>query len=89
LPPGVDNVPETSLDVSNLPPSYAIQQTITIQITRTGQLATGATFGGSGGVSIDPMTNAVPAPGGLVLAVIALPLIGLRRALRKRGEAAA
>lgn len=87
LPPNLGNNPETSVAVSSLPASYAIQQTITVEITRTGTFSPGATFGGSGGASIDPQM--VPAPGGLVLAMIALPLLGLRRTLRKRTEAAA
>ncbi len=80
--PTLDN--QTELAIGSLPSPFAIQQVliVTFNDAPTGQQAT---FGGSGGASVLPLTTAVvPAPGGLVLALIALPLIGLRRTLRKR-----
>jgi len=59
---------------------YAIQQTLTISFS--GSIPANATFGSTGGASL--ASSPVPAPGGLALALIGLPLIGLRRALRKR-----
>jgi hypothetical protein len=76
---------ETQSDLTGLPSSYAIQQTIDISFTPTGTIDTESTFGGSAGARIIPSTaSVVPAPGGLALALIGLPLIGLRRSLRKR-----
>jgi hypothetical protein len=57
-----------------------VQQVLTVTVDPT----SASTFGGSGGANVSP----VPAPGGLALALIGLPLIGLRRALRKRPEVA-
>lgn len=76
------------LAVSGLPNPYGIQQTITVSYT--GPVTANATFGATGGASMTsdapppPPPSAVPAPGGLVLALVALPLVGLRRTLRKR-----
>lgn len=66
-------------------PTYAIQQTLTISFS--GTIPANATFGASGGASVTS-NSAVPAPGGLALALIGLPLIGLRRVFRKRTEVA-
>lgn len=71
-------------NVSGLPSPYAIQQTLTLSYS--GDIPANATFGATGGASIT--TNAVPAPSGLLLGLIALPLVGLRRALRNRVPAA-
>jgi hypothetical protein len=68
------------VSVSSLPDTYAVQQVLTVTVDPT----SASTFGGSGGANVSP----VPAPGGLALALIGLPLIGLRRALRKRPEVA-
>lgn len=66
--------------VTGLVSPFAIQQTILVSFS--GEIPANATFGATGGASVT--SNAVPAPGGLVLALTALPLIGLRRTLRKR-----
>lgn len=62
---------------------YAIEQTLTISFS--GAIPANATFGSTGGASL--ASSAVPAPGGLALALVGLPLIGLRRALRQRAAA--
>lgn len=69
------------LPVSGLPSPYGIQQTILVSYS--GPVTPNATFGATGGASVTS-TAAVPAPAGLVLALAALPVIGLRRTLRKR-----
>jgi hypothetical protein len=72
-------------DISGLTnPTYAIQQTLTISFS--GTIPANATFGATGGASVTS-NSAVPAPGGLALALVGLPLIGLRRAIRKRAAA--
>ncbi|MBN9117891.1 MAG: hypothetical protein J0I06_01775 [Planctomycetes bacterium] len=73
-----------TVPVSGLTMPYAIQQTLTISFN--GEIPANATFGSTGGASLT--SNAVPAPGGLVLALIGLPLLGARRALRRWGAAA-
>ncbi|MCI0700832.1 MAG: hypothetical protein L0241_07100 [Planctomycetia bacterium] len=78
LPAGDPNLRITSSNVSGLPSSYAIQQVISISVTQTGTIDPNSTFTGSAGARV----NSVPAPSALALALIGLPLIGLRRALR-------
>lgn len=75
---------DPGLAVSTLSSPYAIQQTIIVSFS--GSIPANATFGATGGASVtsDTPTAAVPAPGGLLLGLIALPLFGLRRALRNR-----
>jgi len=68
----------TFANVSSLPSPYAIQQEIIISFT--GTPTPNGTFGATGGASIVP----VPAPGGLALALVGVPLLGLRRVFRKR-----
>ncbi|AWM40199.1 hypothetical protein GobsT_13570 [Gemmata obscuriglobus] len=70
-------------EVNGLVSPFAIQQTLTVSFS--GDIPAGATFGATGGASVTAAA-AVPAPGGLVLACFALPLIGLRRAFRKPAE---
>ncbi|HEY1188802.1 MAG TPA: hypothetical protein VGE74_14200, partial [Gemmata sp.] len=67
-------------DVMGLVSPFAIQQTILVSFS--GNIPANATFGATGGASVT--SAAVPAPGGLALGLIALPLLGLRRTLRKR-----
>lgn len=89
LPTNPMNARITSADVAGLPSPYAIQQEILISVTETGAIDRSSTFTGSAGARVDPTAriDAVPAPGGLSLALIALPLLGLRRTLRKRAAA--
>jgi hypothetical protein len=79
---------QTLSNVSALPSTYGIQQTISISfVPNPGQnIDTASTFAGSAGARIEP-NAAVPAPGGLALALIGLPLVGGRRLLRKRAAA--
>jgi hypothetical protein len=76
----------TTSNVSNLPSPFTITQTLLINVTPP---STGAgSF--TSGISTVVNTNSVPvpAPGGLVLALAGLPLIGLRRVLRRTSEKA-
>jgi hypothetical protein len=81
--------PTTGSTVLGLPGQFAIQQQIDVQAINVGSggISSGSTLGGSAS-SLVVTTAAVPAPGGLALALIGLPLIGLRRALRKKPVAA-
>jgi hypothetical protein len=76
--------PLTSENVSGLPSNFAIQQTLVVSFNQNAGSSLSGTFGGSGGAFITVNPAAVPAPGGLALALVGLPLLGLRRALRKR-----
>jgi hypothetical protein len=71
----------TSVPVAGLPSPYAIQQEIVVTVTGPQSLV-GKTF--TVNASAQTVSNPVPAPGGLVLALAALPVLGLRRTLRKR-----
>lgn len=71
--------PITSSPIDLLPTKYALQQVIIISIPEDVSTPANTSFNGTAGVTATP----APAPGGLVLALAALPLIGLRRALRK------
>ncbi|AMV23477.1 hypothetical protein VT84_03645 [Gemmata sp. SH-PL17] len=86
LPSDPTNARITSANVSGLNTPYAIQQVILISVSQNqnGSIDPNSTFTGSAGARVDPTTRAVPAPGGLVLGLVALPLFGLRRTLRKR-----
>lgn len=86
LPVGDPNLRITQSNISGLPTTYAIQQVINISFIQSGTIDTNSTWAGSAGARIDP-TLAVPAPGGLALALVGLPLIGLRRVIRKRAAA--
>jgi hypothetical protein len=79
--PALDDT--TTANVSGLPNPFAIQQVINVSITATGTIDPSSTFGGTAGARVEP-NQPVPAPAGLALALIGLPLIGLRRALRAR-----
>jgi hypothetical protein len=70
---------EQEIAVSGLTTPFTIQQTI--EVSFRGNIPANATFGATGGASVT--SQPIPAPGGLALALIALPLLGLRRALRK------
>ena len=66
--------------------AFAIEQTTTIRATPTGPngIDPQSTLGGSAStVVISSAPDIVPAPGGLVLALIGLPILGARR-LRKK-----
>jgi hypothetical protein len=72
---------EDTIDVSNLSNKYGIQQVLTLSFSGAQLDGSEVTFGATGGAFL--RSSPVPAPGGLALALIGLPLIGLRRALRK------
>jgi hypothetical protein len=83
--PGGGISPTTHSSVLNFPPDFAIQQQIDVQAINVGGdgIASGSTLGGSASSLV--VTAPIPAPGGLVLVLVAAPLFGLRRALRNRG----
>lgn len=78
--------PQTTSAIAALPGSFAMQQTITIRATPTTGIDPQSTLGGSASsvVISNPRPPEVPAPAGIVLALIGLPLIGARRLLRKK-----
>jgi len=69
-----------------LPDAYAVQQTIIVRATPDvgGEIRTGSTVGGTVGSTIVTNAAPVPAPAGLVLALTAIPALGLRRFLRRK-----
>jgi hypothetical protein len=69
-------------NISGLPDQFSIQQVLTLQ---AGSVGTNATFtaGISTQVDASPVA-AVPAPPALVLALAAVPALGLRRLMRKK-----
>ncbi|MFM8271251.1 MAG: hypothetical protein ACKODX_02855 [Gemmata sp.] len=71
----------TSTLVAGLPSPYAVQQEIVVTVSGPQSLI-GKTF--TVNASAETVSNPVPAPGGLMLALAALPVLGLRRTLRKR-----
>jgi len=79
------------LNVSALPQDYQIQQTITVRLTANGtDVPANQAFSGSVASGTAPPVGpptSVPAPGGLLLALAAIPALSLRRVLRKRATA--
>jgi len=73
----------TTSNFANLTNPYSLTQTITAYLTPTSGSVTGVVTGGVDTL-ITPNGSVVPAPGGLALALIALPVIGLRRSLRRK-----
>ena len=71
-------------NVSNVPNSYQFQQTINAYIAGNGSPVAGTM---TGTLNSDITLTAVPAPGGLALALIGLPLIGLRRIVGRKAAA--
>lgn len=70
---------------SDIPANYSIVETITVSVSPSGSINTASTIGGT----ISTTVSVVPAPGGLALALAALPLFGLRRLVnRKKAEVA-
>jgi hypothetical protein len=74
----------TNGNVSNLPSPFTITQTLLINVTPPASGAGSFTSGISTVVNTNSIPSAVPAPGGLALALVGLPLIGLRRVLRRK-----
>jgi hypothetical protein len=77
----------TTTTVPNVPSEYAIQQTIYVRAVRN-PLGEGidpnSTLGGSASSTVITSPVVIPAPGGLALLLAGLPLVGLRRWLRKQ-----
>lgn len=75
---------KSSSPVGAVPGQYAIQQTLTIRLTPNG--STNGTFTDTLSSSLDasPPIATVPAPAGFILALTALPLVALRRSLRRK-----
>lgn len=84
--PGGGSSNETTTTSSSLPANYAIQQTIVVRATpnQGGSIASGSTVGGTAGSTVLTSAAPVPAPAGLVLALAAIPALGLRRILRRK-----
>jgi len=78
--------PTTTSSVSSFPNYFAIQQEVDVRAVNVGSsgVASGSTLGGSASSLVTTTAAPVPAPGGLLLALAAVPAFGLRRVLRKR-----
>lgn len=78
--------PNSHANISNLPGQFAITQTMTLRaIPNAGQsIDLNSTFGGTLSSTILTSPAPVPAPAGLLLALAAVPMFGLRRALRRK-----
>ncbi|MDB5308756.1 MAG: hypothetical protein JWO38_2958 [Gemmataceae bacterium] len=87
--PGGGASQTTMSNISNLPSAFAIQQTIFVRANPTDPagISTGSTLGGSASSIVITSPAPVPAPAGLALALAAVPVLGLRRALRRKTEA--
>jgi hypothetical protein len=81
--PSSGSANDTTANSANLPANFAIQQTIVVRATDSTGILSGSTVGGTVGSTV--LTNAapVPAPAGLILALAAVPALGLRRILRR------
>lgn len=82
--------PTTARDIDSLPGQYAMQQTILVRAlnVQAGGVAAGSTLGGTASsVILAFQPAAVPAPSGLLLALVALPVFGLRRLFGKKPTA--
>jgi len=80
--PGGPSDPNSTATITSLPSTFALTQTMTIRAIPTSGIDPNSTFGGT--LSSTVVTQPVPAPAGLLLALTALPVIGLRRALRRK-----
>jgi hypothetical protein len=83
--PGGSSSDQTTGSIASIPAQFAIDQTIFVAAVPNslGSIDSNSTLGGSASSTVVTSAAAVPGPGGLALALIGLPLIGLRRALRK------
>jgi hypothetical protein len=73
----------TSANIASMPGAFAIEQTLALRVSAV--TSANASFGStiSTFLSTSPQ-SVVPAPAGLILALTAVPVIGLRRVLRKK-----
>jgi hypothetical protein len=77
----------TNGNVANLPNPYSITQTITVlasPVNPGAVITKGTTFGGGASSAVTANAATVPAPGGLALALVALPILGFRRMRGKK-----
>lgn len=84
--PGSSSTNSTSANSASLPTNYAIQQTITVRATPTTGILSGSSVGGTVGSTVFTNAAPVPAPAGVLLALSAIPALGLRRILRRKAE---
>jgi hypothetical protein len=87
--PGSSSTNDSTTSIVNLPGQYAITQTITVRAVENspGSISANSTFGGTLSTTMTTAPAAVPAPAGLVLALAAVPVLGLRRLLRRKATA--
>jgi hypothetical protein len=84
-PDTIGSSPITTANVSNIPTQFALQQVILVSIPDGFDTPANTSFNGTAGVTALPVSAVpVPAPPALALALLALPLVGARRALRKK-----
>lgn len=79
--------PTTTSNIMGMPSAFAIQQTITVRAEvdpNGGGIATGSTLGGSASSLVSTSPAPVPAPPAILLALAAVPALGLRRMLAKK-----
>jgi len=82
--PGGPSDPNSTTSIPFLPSTFAMSQEITIRAIATTGIDPNSTFGGTLSSTVVTSPPPVPAPAGLILALTALPVIGLRRALRRK-----
>jgi len=85
-PNGASSGPQ-QVGIPALDQTFQLQQVITIRVTAGSSgkdVPEGQSFAVSVGSSTTPLAAPVPAPAGLALALVGLPLLGLRRVLRKK-----
>jgi len=84
--PGGGASPTTTANIMGMPDAFAIQQTITVRadVTSSNGIDTGSTLGGSASSLVRTSPAPVPAPPALLLALAAVPALGLRRMLAKK-----
>jgi hypothetical protein len=77
----------TTASVAGLPNPYSVVQTILVYalpVNGNANMYVGATFTGGASSTVNSNAAPVPAPGGLILGLAALPLVGLRRVLARK-----
>lgn len=84
--PGGGASPTTTSNISGMPSTFAIEQTIVVRANVTGPngIETGSTLGGSASSLVVTSPAPVPAPPAVLLALAAVPALGLRRVLVKK-----
>jgi hypothetical protein len=75
----------TTAIIDSLPGTFSIYQTILASVQPNGTISSSNPFG-AGNQSTVTVNAAVPAPGGLLLGLVGLPLIGMRRILRGKSS---